>query len=286
LRELSRPSPVEAGDVVSTLARLLDRPPATTRRLRLLPIAVCLLAVALSGFGFALDLWLGDRRPTVWNDIRVAAASLRALDLADRGEGQLTGELHDALEVLLASRYRRYLLAPQFFMYSGLDLHLSGDYRALRGRVLRTYPSVDAARVAAAEGTAAPFIEGALRQPAPRSVWKLPYNLVAPLWIFAIASVAVSLAFGTGLTRMSGLTVVTGDGTPAGRVRLVTRSLLMWSPILIAGLAQSSVLGMQRLPGVVSLAAIVIMAGGAILTLRTPSRGPHDRMTGTWVVPR
>ena len=85
---------------------------------------------------------------------------------------------------------------------------------------------------------------------------------------------------------MSGLEVVTDGGDPAGRVRLVTRSLLMWSPILIAELAQSFVIGVQVVPGVVSLVALVIMAVGTILSLLTPSRGPHDWMTGTWVVPR
>ena len=60
----------------------------------------------------------------------------------------------------------------------------------------------------------------------------------------------------------------------------------MWSPILIAGLIQSSEIGVQLLPGVVSLAAVATMAGGATLSLLTPARGPHDRMTGVWVVPR
>jgi hypothetical protein len=141
-------------------------------------------------------------------------------------------------------------------------------------------------RIAAAAQTATPFIEDALRQPAPWSVWRLPYGLVNSLWLFAIAGLVVSLAFRGGLGRMAGLEVVTGDGERAGRVRLAIRSLLMWSPILVAGLAQTFVIGLQLVPGVTSLVAILIMAAGVILSLSTPSRGLHDRMTGTWVVPR
>jgi hypothetical protein len=145
---------------------------------------------------------------------------------------------------------------------------------------------VDAARLAAAEDTAASFLEEALRQPAPLSVWMLPHFQVAVLWPFALAGVVVSLAFRGGLLRMAGLDVVTVDGEPAGRARLVIRSVLMWSPILIAGLVQLFTIGVQLVPGVASLAAMVTMAVGAILSLLTPSRGLHDRLTGAWVVPR
>ena len=173
--------------------------------------------------------------------------------MADRGETRLTNEVRDALEVLLASRYRAWLDFPVRFRLSDRDLKLIGDYGAMRRRVLAAHPTVDAARLAAAERTAAPFIEEALRQRAPRSVWMIPTLLVGVLWSFAMASLVVSLAFRSSMIRMSGLEVVTAGGEPAGRVRLVTRSLLMWSPILIAGLAQSFAIGMQLVPGVVSL---------------------------------
>jgi hypothetical protein len=149
-----------------------------------------------------------------------------------------------------------------------------------------TRPRVDAARLAAAERTAAPFVEEALRQPVPASPWAIPYALVGLLWPFAVAGLVVSLVFRSGLVRMSGLEVVTGDGEPAGRVRLLTRSLLIWSPIVLAHYAQAFAIGVQPVPGAVSLVAVAIVAAGAILAVRTPSRGLHDRITGTWVVPR
>jgi len=286
LRTLGGSSPVEAGDAVAALSETLDRPAATTRRLRLLPIAVCLLPAINSGVSAVLGVWAGSPAPPGLNDVRVAAASLRTLEMADRGEMPLSSERRDAIEVLLASRYRRWLDGPDRFRLTGRDLHLHGDYVAVRRRVLAAYPRVDAARLAAAERAAAPFVEEALRQPAPVSAWMIPYFQVGVLWPFAIAGLVVSVVFRSGLIRMSGLTVVTGDGAPAGRVRLAIRSALMWSPILTADVVQRFALGIQLVPGVVSLAAIAIMAAGAILTLATPSRGPHDRMTGTWVVPR
>jgi hypothetical protein len=32
--------------------------------------------------------------------------------------------------------------------------------------------------------------------------------------------------------------------------------------------------------------AFLVMAAGAAWTIVTPGRGPHDRVSGTWVVPR
>jgi eukaryotic-like serine/threonine-protein kinase len=286
VRALGRSTPIDAGVAVASLEPLVRRPAATTWRLRLLPIVVCLLPVTASGLNAGLGVWLADPPPPSLNDVRVAAAILRTLDLADRGETPLTNELRDALEVLLASRCRRFLDAPWRVRLNGRDLNLHGSYATVRRRVLVAHPSVNPARQAQAEQTAASFIEEALRQPAPLSVWMIPSFQVGVLWPFAIAGLLISLVFRTGLIRMSGLEVVTASGDPAGRGRLVARSLLMWSPILVADLAQRLTLGVQVVPGVVSLAAIVIMTIGAILTLRTPSRGPHDRLTGTWVVPR
>jgi uncharacterized RDD family membrane protein YckC len=286
LRELAGASPDE-GRVVSSLERLVSRPARTTWRLRLLPIAACVLPVVTSGINSGTAIWRGDQAPARWNDVRVAAASLRTIDLADRGETRLTPDLREALEVLLASRYRAWLEDPARFRSSGRALNLRGTYGDLRRRVLRAYPRVEPARVEAAEKSAAPFVESVLREPAPPlSVWMIPYFQIGVLWPFAVAGIVVSLVFRTGLVRMAGLELVTADGMPARRARLVSRSLLIWSPILIARLMQSTEIGVQQLPGVVSLAAVTLMAAGAILALRTPGRGLHDRMAGVWIVPR
>ena len=272
---------------MASLERLVSRPAGTTWRLRFLPIAVCVLPVVLSGINSVEALWRGDPSPARWNNVRVAAASLRTIDQAERGQTRLTQERREALEVLLASRYRVWLEAPERFQLSGRSLNLSGSYGDLRQRLLRAYPRVTPARLEAADQIAAPFIEEVLREPTPPlSFWMIPYFQVGVLWPFAIAGIAISLVFRSGLVRMAGLRLVTADGMLATRARLVVRSLLLWSPILIAGLIQSSELGVQFLPGVMSLAAVATMAGGAILSLLAPARGPHDRLTGVWVVPR
>ena len=135
-------SPVDAGHaVIRRSSRLVSRPPATTpataaggRSL------VCLLPVAASALGGrAGRLAVAAPAPTRWNDARAAAASLRALDMADRGETpDSTAELRDALEVLLASRYRAWYMdrPSNASRLSGRDLNLSGSYGAVRRRVL------------------------------------------------------------------------------------------------------------------------------------------------------
>ena len=37
---------------------------------------------------------------------------------------------------------------------------------------------------------------------------------------------------------------------------------------------------------IVGSLAFVLMAAGAAWTIAVPARGPHDRIAGTWVVPR
>jgi hypothetical protein len=59
------------------------------------------------------------------------------------------------------------------------------------------------------------------------------------LFVFqpAILGVLISLLFGAGLLRRAGLEIVTIEGERVSRARQV-RSLLAWSPILIAGMVQ------------------------------------------------
>jgi hypothetical protein len=71
--------------------------------------------------------------------------------------------------------------------------------------------------------------------------------------------------------------VVTRDGHEIGRTRSALRFLIAWSPA-IAWLACAGLpmFGEPR----------VSPAGGAAWTIANPERGPHDRIAGTWVVPR
>jgi hypothetical protein len=117
---------------------------------------------------------------------------------------------------------------------------------------------------------------------------------------FASIPVLVSIVFGLisvlavpgGLvTRALRHAVVRRDAREIGRIRSVVRFLIAWSPAL-AWIACVGVpmFGEPRVSPdvavVVGGVAFLLMAAGAGWTIAVPGRGPHDRITGTWVVPR
>jgi hypothetical protein len=68
--------------------------------------------------------------------------------------------------------------------------------------------------------------------------------------------------------------------------------LLAWSPAVLGFLVLAA---SQRYPGRIPLPAsplivlaltVLPLAAGATATLAQPRRGPHDRLAGTWVIPR
>ena len=103
------------------------------------------------------------------------------------------------------------------------------------------------------------------------------------------------LALGEGLfMRMMGVATVTRDGRKASRLRLLGRTLLVWSPCA-AGAALSLALWTVWLPGIgisgpVILWALVILGAmilaNAVWAVWKPARGLPDLATGTWLVPR
>ena len=86
--------------------------------------------------------------------------------------------------------------------------------------------------------------------------------------------------------------MVRGDGREIGRVRSVVRFLIAWSPV-IAWMAYvgNPMFGDVRAMSPAAASSIggfvlLLMAAGAAWTIANPGRGPHDRVVGTWVVPR
>ncbi len=100
--------------------------------------------------------------------------------------------------------------------------------------------------------------------------------------------------------RILGLAVVQSDGRPAARWRCALRALLVWTPVaalLIAALwlefgywltrgEVRPALWLLSLSWAASWSAWALLAVFAVLAIRSPARGLHDRLAGTRVVPR
>jgi len=89
-------------------------------------------------------------------------------------------------------------------------------------------------------------------------------------------------------TRMVGLAVVRRDGTEIGRLRSLARALIAWVPIFV-GLIPLPAFERLGLESSIKLSlglAFGAMIAGVVWTIAAADRGLHDRIVGTWVVPR
>jgi hypothetical protein len=80
--------------------------------------------------------------------------------------------------------------------------------------------------------------------------------------------------------RIFHIAVVTADGREASRLRAAGRALIAWSWVLVQ--IFTTIHGWSHLGGYVVLLRIV----GVVWTAADPARGPHDRLAGTYLVPR
>jgi uncharacterized RDD family membrane protein YckC len=108
------------------------------------------------------------------------------------------------------------------------------------------------------------------------------------LFCSIVSSVAVP---GGVATRLIGLAVVTRDGNEIGRLRSLARTLIAWAPILawLLLLPNPIVMGFgpaSPAPVLASSLAVGAMIAGVVWTIAAVHRGLHDRIAGTWVVPR
>jgi hypothetical protein len=100
--------------------------------------------------------------------------------------------------------------------------------------------------------------------------------------------------------RIVGIELVRSDGRPALRLQCAWRALLVWAPL--TGLLVLSLwlqirfwsdwdrgdvrLGLHTVATVLWYAALALPAVYAALALARPARAPHDRLAGTYLVPR
>jgi hypothetical protein len=78
-----------------------------------------------------------------------------------------------------------------------------------------------------------------------------------------------------------GIAIVDGRGRPASRLRVLVRTLAVWSPLLVIPL----LLPVPDHPWLITFATITFCAGAA-WSVVTPTRSLPDQIARTWLVPR
>jgi hypothetical protein len=206
-------------------------------------------------------------------------------------------EYRRALESYLAGQHGALLRNPP--TWSSASQGQNGDrpeLRRLASDIAARYPSVTAEELARSQEAIQPTLD---RVRPPQSLGVASPGVIALNLMLAIASLMVlvccivsSIAVPGGVaTRLIGLAVVTRDGNEIGRGRSFARTLIAWAPILpwLVLFPNPIVMGFGPASSVPVLAislAFGVMIAGVMWTIAAADRGLHDRIAGTWVVPR
>ena len=204
-------------------------------------------------------------------------------------------DVQAAAEIVIAGRFGGRIRSETFWS-TGLMRELALEYRPFAEEIAARHPQVTSEALALAEATLAAHRTRQTR--AERSVVETGGVIISAVTAAALAFVAVCsllsalLVPGGIVTRSLGLAVVGGDGREVSRGRSILRALLAMLPALVwlAYLAASSrvqqFVPTPEFPLVATTLALGVLTGGVVWTLVSGARGPHDRLVGTWVVPR
>jgi eukaryotic-like serine/threonine-protein kinase len=203
-----------------------------------------------------------------------------------------------AAEVAIAGRYG-HLIRDESFWNGGVVRGLAPDYRSLAEGILARHPNVPAEDLAAAEAV---LKEARSRGPdrgrRERSAAELGGVIISTLTAGALAlgltlCVISSLLVPGGIVmRQVGLATVTRSGREITRVRSLMRTLvagvpaIAWLAYLAASPKVQGFVPTPTSPLTATLVTVGVLAVGHAWTVVRRTRGPHDLLTGTWVVPR
>lgn len=308
LNRLSSEAPPALADVKAELQHLASIPSRPSRIRRALPIVLAAMPVAV------LLLIVTVMLPLLARSFQGDAGSLLRQNsdfvrwmtwITDSGaDAELeTREQRTAAEQYVAAHFRWQLTSDEFWNTQAPQIEPFLGWRRRAAEIAVRYPAVSPDELARASAIVAPQIQELADQRGDLSA-NFPAGAEALRGLiasgFASIPVLVSIVFGLisvlavpgGLvTRALRHAVVRRDAREIGRIRSAVRFLVAWSPAL-AWIACVGVpmFGEPRVSPDVAFVlgslAFLLMAAGVAWTIAVPGRGPHDRIVGTWVVPR
>jgi uncharacterized RDD family membrane protein YckC len=289
------------GDTLARLEAQCQARTGITRGMRLAALGMVMLPALLPGIGMVAAV-SRTQRQSAPPELRVPIAVVRALKPDNPrtvngrarawgaslgGRPALNADDRSALETFLAFRHRAALDDGRLFERAfnpGAD---EAD-RLIVARVRERVP------VDPRDGTTA-----AAHPAVRRLVSSLDHELrfvVGGVLLSAAFMLAVIAAFGLLLAvacrgavlRLFGFELVTADGTPASRLRVLARVAIAWSPVVIALAAAFGAMRLQSLTVATTILAtgVAVVCAGAVYAVVHPMRGLQDRLAGTWIVPR
>ena len=298
LNRLASGAPPALADVKAELLRLTSIPSRPSRIRRALPIVMATIPVAvpilavtvilpsytrsLQGGRLELLMWM------TWITDSGADAELK------------TQEQRTAAEQYVAAHFGSKLTSDEFWNTQAPQMEFSVGMRRRAAEIAARYPAVSPDDLARASAIVAPQIQEVAdwRANFPaggealRGFVASGFASIPVLFSIACGLISVLAVPGGLVTRALRHAVVRRDGGEIGRVRSAVRLLIAWSPV-IAWMAYvgNPMFGELRAMSpaaayAVGGLALMSVAAGAVWTIAVPGRGPHDRIAGTWVVPR
>ncbi|MFO0809673.1 MAG: protein kinase [Gemmataceae bacterium] len=290
-------------DVRSALAQDHDRPTETSRPMRLAHLGVqgllllpllAVMAVLPSALSAAVLVAIGLSSSVVQDAVQIA----RTPDQLDEAQRQKLAAAGNRDEVITALDGIMSELRASYERRAGL-MNVAERYaveQVSRTR-LRLDPEVRTEQIERAFDLAGHRIQAHGNS---TSVDEVFVGQIAEVLLSANITVCVAICgmwiFWAFLTRgglslyFMGLCLVRANGHRAARWQCLWRALLVWMPIaiLFSGLAVVKLLAPERTVATTALfwSTILVLVGYIFLALRQPERGPHDRLAGTYVVPR
>jgi hypothetical protein len=308
LNRLASGSPPALADVKAELLRLASVPSRPSRARRALPMVMAAMPAAALFLivSVMLPMFARSLQGDAGNMFRQRNDFMRWMTwLTDSGaDAELkTREQRTAAEQYVAAHFGPQLTSDEFWNTQAPQIEPFLGMRRAAAEIAARYPAVSPDELARASAIVAPQI----RELSAQSV-NLSANFPAGgealrgLVASGFASIPVLVSIVCGLisvlvvpgglvTRALRQAVVRRDGREIGRARSAIRFLVAWSPAL-AWIACVGVpmFGEPRVSPdaafVLGSLAFLLMAAGAAWTIAVPGRGPHDRIVGTWVVPR
>ena len=212
-------------------------------------------------------------------------------------------EAKAAMETYIAGIYGPIVRDPQQWKSPIAHSLLTPKRRATVEKIVQDHPQPTAEEVSKAKALLQPLLDTRVAERArelglggKKHMLDFISLSVMGVYLFstAILSLFCAIAFRGGLVmRILGIAVVTNKGTDASRLRMLWRSLIAWSPILLlpvvnmfdAPLMQMA--GDQDMIRIIGLITMVVLSLAlGLAAIATRGRGLHDRLARTWLVPR
>jgi hypothetical protein len=294
LHRLSSGAPPALADVKAEFQRLASIPSRPSRIRRALPIVMAAMPVAIPILAVTVMV------PYFARSFQVELLMWMTWITESGDDAKFkTQEQRTAAEQYVAAHFGSQLTSDEFWNTQAPQMTPFADMKRRAAEIAARYPAVSPEDLARASAIVAPQIQEAANWranfPTGREALRgfIASGIASLPVLFAIACGLISALIMPGglVTRGLRHAVVRRDGREISRVCSAVRLLIAWSPA-IAWMAYvgipmfGDVREMSPAATYASGLALMLMAAGALWTIAVPARGPHDRVAGTWVVPR